>query len=164
MSHYTLRGVEHSSGAGPATRAVLDVGSVIADTYRIEALIGRGGMGAVFLASHLRLPGKRVAIKLLHAGEGDTELLARFRREAEIATRLGHPNIVAVHDFNLTPDGTPYLVLEYLEGITLASGSPRARCGSTTSARSCARSVVRSPPRTPPGSSTAISSPRTSSW
>ncbi len=106
--------------ANSPARAVVDVGSVIADTYKIEALIGRGGMGAVFLASHARLPGKQVAIKLLHAEIQDDEVLARFRREAEIASRLGHPNIVAVHDFNVTPDGMPYLVLELLQGETLA--------------------------------------------
>ena len=106
--------------ANSPARAVVDVGSVIADTYKIEALIGRGGMGAVFLASHARLPGKQVAIKLLHAEIEDGEVLARFRREAEIASRLGHPNIVAVHDFNITADGTPYLVLELLQGETLA--------------------------------------------
>jgi serine/threonine protein kinase len=106
-------------GNSPA-RSVIDVGSVIADTYKIEAMIGRGGMGAVFLASHNRLPGKKVAIKLIHAELHDEEVMARFRREAEITSRLGHPNIVAVHDFNIMPDGTPYLVLEYLEGQTLA--------------------------------------------
>ena len=106
--------------ANSPARSVIDVGSVIADTYKIEALIGRGGMGAVFVASHARLPGKKVAIKLLHAELVGDEVLARFRREAEIASRLGHPNIVAVHDFNVMPDGTPYLVLDYLEGQTLA--------------------------------------------
>ncbi|HUS67819.1 MAG TPA: serine/threonine-protein kinase [Kofleriaceae bacterium] len=83
-------------------------------------LLGRGGMGAVWEASHLRLPGKRVAIKLLHADvAGDQESLARFRREAEIATRLDHPNIVEVHDFNMLPGGQPYLVLELLVGESL---------------------------------------------
>ncbi len=106
--------------ANSSARSAIDVGSVIADTYKIEALIGRGGMGAVFVASHSRLPGKKVAIKLLHAELHDQDVMLRFRREAEIASRLGHPNIVAVHDFNITPDGTPYLVLEYLEGQTLA--------------------------------------------
>lgn len=106
-------------GNSPA-RSVIDVGSVIADTYKIEAMIGRGGMGAVFLASHNRLPGKKVAIKLIHAELHDEDVMARFRREAEITSRLGHPNIVAVHDFNIMPDGTPYLILEYLEGQTLA--------------------------------------------
>jgi len=101
-------------------RSSLDVGSVIADTYTVEALIGRGGMGAVFLASHKRLPGKQVAIKVLHAELAGEEVLARFKREAEIASRLGHPNIVQVHDFNAMSDGTPYLVLEYLRGESLA--------------------------------------------
>jgi eukaryotic-like serine/threonine-protein kinase len=107
-------------GNSPA-RSVVDVGSIIADTYTIEALIGRGGMGAVFLASHRRLPGKKVAIKLLHAELTDDEVVARFRREALIASQLNHPNIVDVTDFNVTPDGTPYLVLEYLRGESLAA-------------------------------------------
>ncbi|HEU0032458.1 MAG TPA: serine/threonine-protein kinase [Kofleriaceae bacterium] len=106
--------------ANSPARATVDVGSVIADTYTVEALIGRGGMGSVFRASHKRLPGKQVAIKVLHAELIEDEVLARFRREAEIASRLGHPNIVAVHDFNVTPDGTPYLVLELLHGESLA--------------------------------------------
>jgi len=115
MSHYTLRRMANS----PA-RSGIDVGSVIADTYTIEALIGRGGMGAVFLASHKRLPGKKVAIKVLHAELSGQEVLHRFEREAQIASKLGHPNIVGVTDYNVMPDGTPYLVLEYLEGESLA--------------------------------------------
>src|SRR5215510_9225621 len=106
-------------GNSPA-RSALDVGSVIADTYTIEAMIGRGGMGAVFMASHARLPGKKVAIKVLHPDVADSEALARFKREAEIASRLGHPNIVEVHDWNQLPDGTPYIVYELLDGESLA--------------------------------------------
>ena len=101
-------------------RAAVDVGSVIADTYKIEALLGRGGMGAVFLASHRRLAGRQVAIKILHTEIEDAEIVARFKREAEIAAKLNHPNIVGVIDYNITADGTPYLVLDYLEGETLA--------------------------------------------
>ena len=71
----------HSSG-----QTSLGVGSVIAGTYAIEGLIGKGGMGAVFLASHARLPGKKVAIKILHAEIADTESLARFRREVHAQT------------------------------------------------------------------------------
>src|SRR5215470_15876066 len=101
---------------------VLDVGAVLGETYRIESLIGRGGMGAVWAAEHLRLPGKHVAVKvLLDAAAGGEEMLQRFRREAEIASRLGHPNIVEVLDFNTLPTGQPYIVLEYLQGETLAS-------------------------------------------
>jgi hypothetical protein len=102
-----------------SARTTVDVGAVIADTYTIEGLLGRGGMGAVFVASHLRLPGKQVAVKVLHPEFVDDEIFARFQREAEIASRLGHPNIVSVLDFNITPEGVPYLVLELLEGRTL---------------------------------------------
>src|SRR5512140_2576985 len=77
-------------------------------------------MGMVFLASHRRLPGKQVAIKVLRADLSSDEMLARFKREAEIVSLLAHPNIVHVEDFNVTPDGTPYLVLEYLQGESLA--------------------------------------------
>jgi len=102
-------------------RTPIDVGSVIAGTYKIEALLGRGGMGSVFLASHQRLAGKRVAIKVLHTEIEDADVVARFKREAEIAARLDHPNIVGVIDYNIAPDGMPYLVLDYLQGETLAA-------------------------------------------
>ena len=75
-------------------------GTVIADTYEITRLLGQGGMGAVWEAKHLRLPGKRVVVKVLLFGATDAVVLARFRREAEIGSRLGHPNIVQVLDFN----------------------------------------------------------------
>jgi eukaryotic-like serine/threonine-protein kinase len=95
-------------------------GVVVAETYEITRLIGRGGMGAVWEAKHLRLPGRFVAIKVLLGGGGSPEILVRFRREAEIASRLGHPNIVEAVDFNTLPDGTPYQVLERLTGENLA--------------------------------------------
>ncbi len=136
--------MENSRGKGASAdgevRAAA-VGSVIADTYVIERVIGRGGMGTVFLASHRRLPGKQVAIKMLHVDTndpGNEEVLLRFQREAEIASSLGHPNIVGVDDFNTLPDGTPYLVLEYLDGVTLAH---RLREGPVPNAQ--ALSIVR---------------------
>lgn len=107
--------------ASAGTQSSIGIGSVIAETYAVEVLLGRGGMGAVFLASHLRLPGKKVAVKILHTEIANPEVLQRFRREAEIASRLGHPNIVTVHDFNTLADGTPYLVLEYLKGEALTN-------------------------------------------
>jgi eukaryotic-like serine/threonine-protein kinase len=96
-------------------------GIVVAETYEITRLLGQGGMGAVWEAKHLRLPGKRVVIKVLLFGATDATVLARFRREAEIGSRLGHPNIVQVLDFNTLADGTPYIVLELLQGESLAS-------------------------------------------
>jgi eukaryotic-like serine/threonine-protein kinase len=102
------------------TRSAIDVGSIIDDTYTIEGLIGRGGMGAVFLASHRRLAGKKVAIKMLLADLGGDEILARFKREADIASSLDHPNIVKVENYNVLADGTPYIAYEFLQGESLA--------------------------------------------
>jgi tRNA A-37 threonylcarbamoyl transferase component Bud32 len=99
---------------------MFDIGSTIADTYTIERELGRGGMGIVLLASHARLPGKKVAIKVLDARMASEEMLARFKREAHIVSVLAHPNIVHVEDYNVAADGTPYLVLEYLQGESLA--------------------------------------------
>jgi hypothetical protein len=94
-------------------------GTVVAGTYEVTEVIGRGGMGAVWAARHLRLPGKRVAIKVLLGTSVGEQALARFRREAEITSRIGHPNIVEVLDFNTLGDGTPYQVLEFLDGESL---------------------------------------------
>src|SRR4029078_10968655 len=96
-------------------------GIVVAETYEITRLLGQGGRGEVWEAKHLRLPGKRVVVKVLLFGATDATILARFRREAEIGSRLGHPNIVQVLDFNTLADGTPYIVLELLQGESLAS-------------------------------------------
>ena len=97
------------------------VGAILRDTYEILALIGEGGMGSVFSARHVRLP-KQVAIKVLKGDfSANPEVVSRFRREAEIASRLGHPNIVEVLDFDTLPNGSPFLVLEFLKGESLAS-------------------------------------------
>ena len=92
---------------------------IIAGTYRIIRLIGEGGMGAVYEARHTRLP-RRFAVKVLfqHVAE-HSEAVERFRQEAMICSELGHPHIVDVVDFNFTEDGTPYLVMEHLDGENL---------------------------------------------
>jgi serine/threonine-protein kinase len=74
----------------------------------------------VWEARHVRLPDKRVAIKLIVGDNEQEELFARFRREAEITSKLGHPNIVGVLDFNTLPTGAPFIVLELLVGESLA--------------------------------------------
>jgi serine/threonine-protein kinase len=95
-------------------------GVVLADTYRILEPIAAGGMGEVYVAAHERLPG-RFAVKVLHPDlTRDEDALSRFRSEAEIMAGLRHPNIVQVIDFNITPDGTPYLVMELVDGKDLA--------------------------------------------
>ncbi|MCE9672021.1 protein kinase [Myxococcus stipitatus] len=106
----------------------LDIDSVLRNTYKVVSLLGRGGMGSVYLAQHLRLPGKQVAVKVLRGGDHLTpEIFARFRREAEIASRLGHPNIVEVLDYDTLEDGTPFLVLEFLRGESLQARLERGR-------------------------------------
>ena len=104
----------------PTAGAALPLGTLLRDTYRLARLVGRGGMGEVFEATHARLPG-RFAVKVLHPHcVSDPKAIVRFRREAEITSGLRHPNIVAIIDFDYTPAGAPYLVMEYLEGSELA--------------------------------------------
>lgn len=99
----------------------IEVGTVLAETYEITRLLGQGGMGAVWEAKHLRLQDKRVAIKVLLAEVAkDAESVIRFRREANIASQLGHSNIVQVFDIKELADGSQYIVLEFLEGSELA--------------------------------------------
>ncbi|MGB8299254.1 MAG: serine/threonine-protein kinase [Polyangia bacterium] len=95
------------------------VGTVLEGAYRITRLLGQGGMGAVYEAVQLRL-NKRVAVKLMASNlAADHEALARFHREAEITSQLGHPHLVNVVDFGQAESGEPYLVMEYLEGEDL---------------------------------------------
>ena len=103
----------------------LPAGTVLRDTYEIVRRIGQGGMGDVYEAKHARLTG-RYAVKVLPPEFALNEaVLSRFRREAQIASGLQHPNIVQVIDFHETDDGTPYLVMEYLDGEDLAAWMSR---------------------------------------
>jgi Tol biopolymer transport system component len=87
--------------------------------YRITALLGAGGMGEVYRATDASL-GREVAIKVLPAQvSSDPERLARFRREAHLLASLNHPNVAAIYGFE-EADGRPFLVLELVEGPTLA--------------------------------------------
>ena len=95
------------------------VGTVLAGTYRLDALIGEGGMGAVFRGRHVLLR-RDVAIKVLHPDfSRDPELVKRFDREAQSAARLNHPNCIQVTEFGSTEHGMKYLVMQLLEGTEL---------------------------------------------
>ena len=98
------------------------VGQVLDDKYRLEQLLGQGGMGAVYLATHLGTE-RYVALKLIAPQfMRNDEFVERFKREARAAGRLRHPNVVDVTDFGFArvPDGqVAYLVMEYLDGCTL---------------------------------------------
>jgi len=96
------------------------VGEVVGEKYRLVRLLGEGGMGSVYEARH-DVIGRRFAVKFLHAElASHPEILLRFRREAQAAGSLENENIAAVTDFGSSPDGAPYIVMEFLEGEDLA--------------------------------------------
>ena len=99
------------------------VGQVLDEKYRLERLLGQGGMGAVYLATHLGTD-RYVALKLIAPQfMQNQEFVERFKREARAAGRLRHPNVVDVTDFGFSgseADRVAYLVMEYLDGCTLS--------------------------------------------
>ena len=140
--------------------AGLLTGRTLAGRYLIEAVIGRGGMGAVYRAVDERLS-RPVAVKVVGAVTTDPQehhkLRMRFNREARAAAALRHPNVVQVHDFGTDPElDLDYLVMELLHGEDLAQrlmrgGAPRSPSPSPSSARPRAGS----PPATARGWCTA---------
>lgn len=108
----------------------LNEGDVLDGKYRIVAAIGRGGMGAVYSAHRTAL-GDTVAVKLL-LSSGDHEMnRARFLREAKAAARIRHPSVVQVFDYGDPEGGPPYIVMELLDGPTLAELLGPGRCRSS---------------------------------
>jgi serine/threonine protein kinase len=96
------------------------VGSVLDQKYRLSAILGQGGFGTVYRGLHLTL-NKDVAVKVLHPDYLQSpDVVQRFRQEGVSACRVRHPNAVAVLDAGTTSSGVPYLVMELLEGISLA--------------------------------------------
>lgn len=117
---------DRSSEAAPAPApddelawANARVGTLISDRYRLHKLLAMGGMGAVYTGEHVHMR-KRVAVKLLHPQmQRSAGLLARFEREAIVGAHVEHPNVAAARDFGKLPDGSHYLVLEFVRGVTL---------------------------------------------
>src|SRR2546423_2067007 len=99
------------------------VGQVLDEKYRLERLLGQGGMGAVYLATHLGTD-RYVALKLIAPQfMRNEEFVERFKREAKAAGRMRHPNVVDVTDFgfaNVGRERVAYLVMEYLDGCALS--------------------------------------------
>jgi len=103
----------------PSPDERVSIGTVLDGRYRIDALLGSGGMGRVYRGEHTGI-GRQVAIKVLHTElNRNREAAARFQREALASGRLDHPNIVGVSDFGVLDDGACYLVMEALEGESL---------------------------------------------
>ena len=119
------------------------VGRSIDGRYRIESLIGVGGMGSVYRATRV-LIGDEVAIKILHTERvTDPHAAERFRREAQAAARLKHPNAVSIYDFGISSDGLQYLVMELIEGQSLREvmkqqGALSAEVAAEVTAQVCA--------------------------
>jgi serine/threonine protein kinase len=103
------------------------IGTTLDGKYQIEKLLGEGGMGRVYSARHLLLD-RTIAVKVLNSSmQRDSRTGERFRREAQAAGRLQHPNAVIIHDFGITPDGNAYLVMELLHGSSLRALLQRNR-------------------------------------
>lgn len=99
----------------------MEIGELIDGKYELVRMIGRGAMGTVYLAEH-KILGKKVAIKILHEQFADNAVFVeRFYREARSAASVGHKGIVEVHDVGQTPDGSLFLVMEYLDGKSLSA-------------------------------------------
>ena len=113
---------------------VVGVGSVIAERYRLETCVGEGGMGVVWAATHLPT-GRAVALKLLKETELDERARRRFLREARAPGTIAHEGVVAVHDVLVAEDGALALVMDLLDGESLAqrlARGPRCPLGETT--------------------------------
>lgn len=101
----------------PETAAV---GRVLDGKYRLDAFLSRGGMGAVYEATHVML-NRRVAVKLISPHlVADADMVRRFQREARAVTHLNHPNIVRVQDLGQTRDGTLYIAMDLIAGKSLS--------------------------------------------
>ena len=119
------------AGRTGATAVRMAAGFVVGSRYRIVRAIGEGGMGAVYEVRRTK-DERRFALKVLH-GQTGSDAMARFAREAHLASQIDHPNIVAVVDVDVTTDGTLFLVMEYIDGPSLES--ERARFGDAAWAR-----------------------------
>jgi len=104
---------------GDPTSDLARAGVVVANRYRLDAVIGRGGMGSVWSATHLGL-GHRIAIKLISREFiRSADALRRFDAEAKAAARLQSRHVVQVYDNGTLDDGTPYIAMELLSGESL---------------------------------------------
>src|SRR5262245_40911453 len=106
---------------GTAADRMVRVSEVVAGKYRIEGILGTGGMGVVFAATHLDLD-RRVAVKVMRSEMVEHPgAVQRLVLEAKLAARFKSEHVCKVLDVGTMPDGAPYIVMEYLEGADLAT-------------------------------------------
>src|SRR5262245_31017161 len=95
------------------------IGQLLDDRYQIERELGQGGVGAVYLARDRKLHDKRVVIKvLLDKSLQDSWVVQKFQQEREALARVDHPGVVGILDSGELPDGQPYLVMQFIDGMT----------------------------------------------
>lgn len=112
--------VTRTVGQGPAPEGALPAGARLG-RYRVEALLGRGGMGEVYRAEQLEPVHRTVALKLLNARRLDARHLAYFEVERQLLAQMKHPAIAQVFDAGATPEGFPFFAMEFIEGSALTS-------------------------------------------
>src|SRR5277367_3797949 len=101
-----------------AELAVLAVGLELFGPYEFLSVLGEGGMGIIYKARH-KVIDKTVAIKMLRPGRLSSDDIRRFQKEGKAVSRLHHPGIVEVHDLGLTPENLPFMVMDFIDGISL---------------------------------------------
>lgn len=120
-----LKIISSDSAKKPATSADSLIGTTIDHKYLVERVLGHGGMGKVYLARDLTLHNRAVVIKvLLEASVKDDYVVRKFRQEVEALSRIDHPGVVNVLGAGELPDGKPYIVMQYVNGVTLRSQIP----------------------------------------
>lgn len=104
------------------------VGQTLSGRYKLVSVIGEGGMSVVYRGFHTLME-RHVAVKMLHMEcLQEDELVARFKQEAQAASRLSHPNLISVFDFGISEDGHPFLVMDYADGRPLSKILDEAGC------------------------------------
>lgn len=103
----------------PSEASPVEMGDILADKYRVERVLGQGGMGVVVAATHVNLEELRALKFMLPKVSADSEAVGRFLREARAAARLKSDYVATIHDIGRLTDGAPYMVMEYLEGDDL---------------------------------------------
>src|SRR5262245_39666487 len=117
--HQNRRAVINLAEASAKAKAERRLGTIVSGRYRLTEVLAMGGVGVVYKAEHVHMH-KWVAIKLLHSDAQDApDLVARFRREAVVGAHVQHPNVIAATDFGELDDGSCFLVLEFVRGVTL---------------------------------------------